>query len=244
MYTNYCNYINEVCRTGNLSNFKNNSNYTSILEHLSSRQGTLFLDAIREKSSITDEEIKSFSLLNDSVGNPNKSAFGSLFISPSNLRYIYHTHIILKYLGELKLSAVNIVEVGGGYGGLCLAMHHFARFYNININSYTMIDLKDISNLQQQYLAKVNPLIKADFVDAATFGADIKTTNLFLISNYCFSEIDKKAQELYITNLFPKVSHGFLAWNAIPTYNFGFATKIEDEYPKYGDWPFNKYVTF
>ena len=47
---------------------------------------------------------------------------------------------------------------------------------------------------------------------------------------------------MYIKTLFPKVQHGFMAWNMIPIYDFGFKYTIEDEYPKTGD--FNKYVYF
>jgi hypothetical protein len=49
-------------------------------------------------------------------------------------------------------------------------------------------------------------------------------------------------QKQYIATLFPKVSHGFMAWNNIPLYNFGFETKSETEVPLTG--PVNKYVYF
>jgi hypothetical protein len=65
---------------------------------------------------------------------------------------------------------------------------------------------------------------------------------MFIISNYCFSEISEEFQKKYIDILFPKVSHGFMAWNMIPTYNFGFKFSEEDEYPKTGE--FNKYLRF
>ena len=65
---------------------------------------------------------------------------------------------------------------------------------------------------------------------------------MFLISNYCFSEIPGNLQKEYIAKLFPKVSHGFMAWNHIPVYNFGFDIKEEVEFPKTGSY--NKYIYF
>jgi hypothetical protein len=65
---------------------------------------------------------------------------------------------------------------------------------------------------------------------------------MFLVSNYCFSEISTEFQKKYIDTLFPKISHGFMAWNNSPTYYFGFEIKEEIEYPKTGN--FNRYVYF
>jgi hypothetical protein len=142
-----------------------------------------------------------------------------------------------------SLNTVNdIVEVGGGYGGLCLALHHFAGKYDVTINSYTIIDLPEISELQKMYLKAANPSIHAEFEVSSTFGENITKTNMFLISNYCFSEIDNSLQKKYIHTLFPKVSHGFMAWNNIPVYDFGFSMTQEKEYPFTGEH--NKYIRF
>jgi hypothetical protein len=135
------------------------------------------------------------------------------------------------------------VEVGGGYGCLCLAIHHFSKNYKIKINSYTIVDLPAISTLQRMYLIKVNPNLQVDFVGANTFGSEVEKNDMFLVSNYCFSEISDEFQKKYIEVLFPKVAHGFMAWNIIPTYDFGFTFREEKEFPNTGS-VFNKYVYF
>jgi hypothetical protein len=136
----------------------------------------------------------------------------------------------------------DIIEVGGGYGGLCLSLHFFAPKYGVHIKSYRVCDLTPILRLQEKYLSTVNSSLTVDFVDASTFGASIPSVNMFLVSNYCFSEISMENQELYRQRLFPKVAHGFIAWNNIPVYDFGFTTQVEAEVPKTG--PMNKYVYF
>ena len=80
-------------------------------------------------------------------------------------------------------------------------------------------------------------------VDAEMCGKNIDRNNMFLISNYCFSEISPEYQKEYITHLFPKVTHGFMAWNHIKPYDFGFNTRIEEERPKTGGI-YNKYIYF
>ena len=79
-----------------------------------------------------------------------------------------------------------------------------------------------------------------------TYGSNINDDNLFLVSNYCFSEIEHNHQMQYIAKLFPKVSHGFMVWNRIIVYNFGFTVKEELEYPLTGAWNGNKnkYIYF
>lgn len=241
-YSPYANYVESICQSCNLSSFKSHPNYTYMLEHVSKVQGDEYIYFIKNTMNITDDEIKKFCTLNDSIGNPKKDEFGFMVASPSSLRYIFHAHLILKHLSNLNLQIIDIVEVGGGYGGLSLAVHHFSEKYGLKINSYTIVDLPSISKLQNLYLNKVAPSLKVDFVDATTFGEGITKQNMFLISNYCFSEISTEFQKKYIDTLFPKVSHGFMAWNMIPTYYFGFEIKEELEYPKTGN--FNRYVYF
>ena len=241
-YDIYVSYVKSICESGNISNFKRDASYTYMLEHVSKGQGDQYLYFIKSMTNITEDEIKEFCMINDSVGNPIRSDFGLVVASPSSLRYILHSYLIIKHLLSLNLPSIDIVEVGGGYGGLCLAIHHFSKKYNIKINSYTIIDLPSISKLQGIYLNTVDPSLKVDFVDATTFGEGITKQNNFLVSNYCFSEISGDFQKKYINTLFPKVSHGFMAWNMIPTYYFGFEFKEELEYPKTGD--FNRYVYF
>jgi hypothetical protein len=123
-------------------------------------------------------------------------------------------------------------------------MHYFAPKYGVSINSYTICDLTDIIQLQEIYLNLANPTLKVDFVDANRFGENVTRENMFIISNYCFSEISSEFQSNYIQKLFPKVEHGFMVWNFIPIYNFGFTTHVTPEVPDTGGDNINKYVYF
>jgi len=242
-YSRFTSFVNKVCDSNNLSYFKNHPNFTDILEHVSPEQGAMYLHYIRTMTTVTDEQITDFAALNDSVGAPTKVTYESMNLSPSNLRYVLHAHLILTHIQTLsKTEGVDLVEVGGGYGGLCLAIHKFAPNYNVKINSYTIVDLPEIGRLQSLFFNRIDPTLSVSIVDATTYGSTIPQTDLFLISNYCFSEISGTNQAEYRKNLFPKVSHGFMAWNMIPLYDFGFPCRVEEEYPKTG--PNNYYVRF
>lgn len=242
MYAVYANYVKTISNTNDLSNFKNHPSYTYMLEHVSAEQGRQYIKSIHINTKLSINDVVSFCNLNDSVGNPNTIEYGIVTASPTSLRYIYFAHLILTHIKSLNLPVLNIVEIGGGYGGLCLAIHYFSEAYGVKVNTYKIIDLLTINKLQEMYISKVNSNISVEYIDAATFGSDIKDTNLFLISTYCFSEIPLELQHSYIKTLFPKVSHGFIAWNIIPLYDFGFTLKVEDEIPS--TFPNNKYLYF
>jgi hypothetical protein len=238
IYDLYSDYVKSICLSGDIKNFKNHPHYTFMLEHVSEAQGHEYLHYIKTRTQISEDEIKEFCRQNDALGNPLQFDYGFM-ASPSSLRYIFQAHLILTHMQGFTNR--DLVEVGGGYGGLCFALYHFSKKYGITINSYAIVDLPNISTLQRMYISTLS-LTDVEFIDATTFGADITRENLFLVSNYCFSEIVSDFQEKYIQTLFPKVQHGFMAWNNIPTYNFGFQIREEEEYPKTGY--FNKYVYF
>ena len=243
-YDRYSDFIKICLSKNDISNFKNNENYTYMLEHVSQEQGFRYIECIFKNTNLTTEDILSFCRLNDSVGNPTKYYYSTLkeYISPSSLRYIYHSHLILSHIQTT--GNTDIVELGCGYGGLCMAIHFFSQKYSVTLSTYTLIDLSEPSKLQKLYLESVNFRLNTtlNFVDASTFGHTITNTNLFLVSNYCFSEIHSFHQQQYIKTLFSKVSHGFMAWNSIDIFDFGFKLRIENEEPLTGHQ--NKYVYF
>jgi hypothetical protein len=243
-YQSYINYIKLCCDNNNLETFKSNPNFTWVLEHTSYNQGLEYLEYSRKLFNISEKDIKFFCTINDEIGGPQKFDYDFAKVSPSSLRYIFHSNLILNYMKSLNLENINICEIGGGYGGLCLAINYFSPNYNINISSYNIIDLYEITRLQENYL-DYHKIKNVKYYDAFTYGEQIQDKDIFLISNYCFSEIEDEHQKLYIEKLFSKVSHGFMCWNHIKPYNFGFDYKEETEYPFTGNSVSqNKYIYF
>ena len=242
MYNRYSDYVKNICDTNDLSSFKSNPNYTYMLEHVNTHQGIQYLNCILSSTPISVNEIEELCLINDRIGNTTKVKYDNLSIpvSPTSLRYILHAHHILTHMKTTNSD--KIIELGGGYGGLCLTLYHFSKKYDVTINSYTICDLPNIICLQSKYLTIVNPNLNVNFVESTNFGEDIKSEDAFLISNYCFSEISNENQQLYINKMFKKIKHGFMAWNNIPIYDFGFKLHVEPEIPETG--PRNKYVFF
>jgi len=241
IYAQYVRYVAKILKTGNISDFKQNPNYVYMLEHTRKWQGEEYLKLIQKQTKITLKEIQEFGNKNDAIGGTKQINYGELLLSPSNLRYLYQAYLIIKHFQKFG-KKINIVEIGGGYGGLFLAIDFLARKYKIDIDSYTIIDIPIIAKFQKLYVSKVEHKIPFDTLPSINFGKEIDKPNLFLVSCYSFAEIPRELQTKYIEILFPKLKHGFITWNNIPVYDFGFNAEIEDENPKTGK--LNKYVRF
>jgi len=223
MYSEYQKTVDKVLNTNSL-NFKTNKSYNAILEHVTYEQGGIYMSLIMkiisdEFKEITFEDINDYLLLNDKYGNPKKETFiyndKQVICSPTSLRYVLHSFLILKHLKSEKAS--KIVEVGCGYGGLFLAINHFSKIQNIEIDKYYFIDLPEVCDLINKYLElhQTNINIPYSTYLAYNYGLDINDEGLFFISNYCFTEIEEMHRNNYIKHLLPKVLNGFITWQTI-----------------------------
>ncbi len=176
-----------------------------------------------------------------SVGSQNNfySEDLDLNLTANCARYLYHALLIIKYLNE-KFGSNNydILEIGGGYGGLC----YWMRKLNKNISSYSIIDLPAASKLQDSCSIKWNINCKT-INDPSEFK---KSSNpLFVISNYGYAEFNQYYQDLYKNTVLKLADAGFMIWNNwTGIYNFtDLNMKIENERP-YFDNLFNKFIYF
>jgi hypothetical protein len=247
MYSSYQQFVDNIISSDEF-NFKSNHLYNAILEHVSVEQGNSYISVIQDLvikdfSEITFENMNGYLLLNDKYGCPSKAFFRyddkEIYCSPTSLRYVLHSLLILKYIKDTNLS--KIVEVGCGYGGLFLAINYFSKILQINIDMYYLIDLPEIIKLINRYLLlnEENIYLRYQLHLAYDYGKDIDDDNLFFISNYCFTEIENHHRNNYISYLFPKIKHGFITWQTV--FNLPISDvniigkeikKIVEEYPQ------------
>lgn len=230
IYNDYCNYINSFINIDiNLWNFKSNLYYRGILEHVSEELGLEYLNCIIDKFPHFYNKNKNYLIelchKNDSIGCTLKYDYNNFTsCSPTNLRYILHSLIILTYMKDnCNLNNIDIIEIGGGYGGLCFFINKLSPLFKITINNYTIFDLEPVKILQKKYLENLN-ITNLNFEDINNI-KNLKT-NSFLISNYAFSEIKIEYRKEYSKKVLnPYTSYGFITWN----YN-QYLNKYETEY--------------
>lgn len=223
MYEQYLNYISANIDKVEMSDFpfKRNDSYSYMLEHVTQELGRQYLDFIeKEFKNIPETNIEEFVKINDKFGSPQFCHYKlhsgkDLTTSPTTLRYIYHALLILKHYQETA-STKSMVEVGCGYGGLFLAICYFANCLNITIDKYYLIDFPQIGQLIDKYLKQQDQVVTIPYEihDCFDYGIGIHDTNLFFISNYCFTEISEDKRQLYVAKLLNKTKHGFIIWQA------------------------------
>lgn len=233
MYSRYQNYLRTL-RTGDEA-FKSHPDYTYMLEHVSQSQGNEYMSLLISECNMPIEQIVEFCQRNDAIGSPTTFSITGLPIpvSPTSLRYLYHAHRIIGHMKDTEVY----VELGGGYGGLCMALD----FLGAPIRAYHIVDVDEALSLIQMVLAKNPPRFSVHLHSSSTYGASIPGT-FGLISNYCFSEIEPHHQHQYLRSVFPKATRGFLTWNHIPLFPIGHTVTAVPERPMTG--PGNMFVTF
>jgi hypothetical protein len=195
--------------------FKSVPNYYAVLEHVCHGQGTAYFSCIiNEFNDIYTSNKDALIQLchqNDMYGKPRQYEFQDFTVcSPTDLRYIYHSLLNLKHMQTLGLNDINIVEIGGGYGGLCFFMKNLAKYFDITISSYHIFDLKLPTELQAKYLNALN-------ITDTTFSVPYDTTQLkqnsYLIANYSLSEFTREIQADYNNALGPYITNGLIVSN-------------------------------
>jgi len=206
-----------------------------MLEHVAGHDAVEFAKKCLEEG-LTKTQIQVYANICDSVGNPHVHHFPELKLTFSTtcIRYLYHAIQILKMNPNLP-----IVEIGGGYGGLALAINYVSAIRNITVPVYIIIDLPNVQQLQEYYLNHFS-------LSFPVFFSSTYEVPCFLVSNYALAEMGQTNRDNYIRDfVFPYVQEGFLLWNSNSSYSFldeKYVYTVEEESPKTG--PDNKVIRF
>ena len=196
-YLNVCNYAANSDEF--FKQFKSHPAYRHVLEHVSFEEGQQYLKEIDIDYLDKLDEVKE----NDSLGSPVIYEYPSVGeISPTTIRYIKNTSDIINKFGT---SFDSIVEIGGGYGGLCKVLSSFIKF-----EQYLLLDLEECNLLSRKYLSHFNlPTLsyRSEEIDEIDENFDL------LISNYAFSECHKEVQQDYIERFIKKSNNFYIMHN-------------------------------
>ena len=196
-YLNVCNYAANSDEF--FKQFKSHPAYRHVLEHVSYEEGQQYLKEIDIDYLDKLEEVKE----NDSLGSPVIYEYPSVGeISPTTIRYIKNTSDIINKFGN---SFDSIVEIGGGYGGLCKVLSSFIKF-----EQYLLLDLEECNLLSRKYLSHFDlPTLsyRSEEIDEIDENFDL------LISNYAFSECHKEVQQDYIERFIKKSNNFYIMHN-------------------------------
>lgn len=183
--------------------FKRNREYRLILEHVTAEQGHSYLSHISHKQEITKNLIE---ICSREEGGPLTYTFGSLGkISPTQIRYAKVLNDLEILFGDL--SEKKIAEIGIGNGGQ--AIHLLNYFRKIKYSGYDLVPILELATL---LIKRFN----ADFNFSMLDGSNPSEQMVDLvISNYAFSELNLKNQEIYFEKVISKSKSGYMIYNHI-----------------------------
>jgi hypothetical protein len=184
--------------------FRRMYNYREILEHVSYKQGRLYLQRLQSIFPLTDQELE-ICKVNDSVGKPRKFNFQQLgSFSPTTFRYFS----IARDLEALFTVSRNskLIEIGIGYGGQTSILHH-----KLGISNFDLYDIMDVQELSKRFLSETCPLLFPKFPDIHNIQPN---SSDLLISNYAFSEFPRVVQLEYLDKVISHSARGFMIMNS------------------------------
>ena len=179
--------------------FKSHPAYRHVLEHVSYEEGQQYLDEVEIDYKDKLDEIKE----NDALGTPVTCSYkGVGTISPTTVRYLKNTSDIVNKFGT---SFDSIVEIGGGYGGLCKVMSSSVKFEN-----FLLLDLEECNMLSRKYLSNFDlPTMSYQAEEIV----DVEENFDLLISNYALSECNRETQMMYVERFVKKSDKFYLMHN-------------------------------
>ena len=170
----------------------------------------MYLDEIKKNFPNYSNYLEKF-IENDLWGNPDLVEYPETGnISPSTLRYIKVYSDLQNLFGSL--DGLKICEIGVGYGGQC-------RIIN-SVNSpsaYTLVDIKQALLLTQRYLDNYILSSKVNYLTMNEL--DVEQYDL-VISNYAFTELPRKIQDVYLKKVILNSDKGYITYNEISPAHF------------------------
>ena len=230
------------------NNFKQDSMFTTILEHTGVDNSHLFLahaitkypqylnlidwEIVRQNDSIGTASLEKYPELSNSVGLSN------VMFSPSTIAYVFKALDILNHIKENNISNLRLLEIGGGYGGQAKMITDIAPLFDINIDSYTIIDLHWPTKLQEKYLNVLgyNNINFIAYEDLESGKVSFPNDFNYFISIYALSEFDDDVKQFYINNL-SNAEKYYILWNIDKIEPMFLDADIEPEHPRTG--PYN-----
>jgi hypothetical protein len=208
MGVNYSRYIECIDRANThetlFNQFRRHIDYIWVVETVNKPNGLVCLNEVKKNTPELLEYLPKF-CTSETQGGPELVYYDDydIFISPTTCRYIKVLSDMIMRFGPL--DGIDIVEVGGGYGGQCKIIHDVFK-----PKSYTIVDIHNVLKLAVKFTERFGiKLIKREVTDDSIVRYDL------FISNYAFTEFDKPYQQFYDTHILQPSRMGYMICNFI-----------------------------
>lgn len=190
--------------------FRRHPDYISIVETVSQDDGRKYLQMALQRTPMLEKHLKYFQS-SEGVGSPFVYPYRSKWyskkrlFSPTTLRYIKVLSDLIFLFGNL--NQMKIIEIGGGYGGLCKIISDCFSF-----KRYILVDLKPALDLSRRFLSYFR-VPNVEFQSQQDIEAKIPEQFDLVISNYAFTEIRRDIQDIYMEKVLKRSARGYMLCN-------------------------------
>lgn len=147
------------------------------------------------------------------TGDPRGIIFGGRFLTSEICSQIHTAHRIRDAINrELSASAeISVVEIGGGYGGLCYWMH---RLLGPRINRYAVVDLPEVNIVQAYFLSSLKT------TELSLFGEESRNgdSRIELIPHWMLSDLELRPNVFINQDSMPEMPQAeverYLTWGS------------------------------
>lgn len=243
MYSNYLACVREAIQQQPQDwTFKSDPRYREVLEHTPVE----FADAMLWWSmgqipNLDLARVRQLAELNDSVGKPEQQSIKRLGkFAPSNMRYLCHAIKLWQHIDSLGFPEVDIVEIGGGYGGLTLWVRGLAELYRTRLREYYVVDIAEVAILQNMVSLELGfGLLARNGTNRADLFSTVKRSPV-LFSAYAFSEFDQPTRDWYAELVVKNCRHGMMIWNFPQAIDGGDGRMIGGPVYPFVEWPITR----
>jgi hypothetical protein len=227
------------------NNFKRIPQFERVLEHTTEYNGHQYASAIINRFNRYFKQLNWDKLKeNDKYGNARIIDFPELELinnhySPSTIHYIFTSLFFIDNILS-KMNNINLLEIGGGYGGLCKVLLDICQMLNVKIENYGLIDLQEASRLQNKYLSNFNFKNIQHYEYENQLDYDVFKKYNVMLSIYAFGEFPFNVQDYYVKNIISHFENYYIEWNTERTHPHFQDTTILPEDPP--TWPLNKSI--
>jgi hypothetical protein len=147
------------------------------------------------------------------IGDVRGILFGGRFLTLETCSQIHTAHRMRDAINREVGSSVelNIVEIGGGYGGLCYWMH---RLLGTRINRYVVVDLPEVNLVQAYFLSSLETRELLLFGEKKRKGEP----GIELIPHWTLSDLDLRPNVLINQDSMPEMPQAeverYLTWGS------------------------------
>ena len=191
--------------------FRRCESVRKVIEGITIDQGFQYAERVIESPFWRDTLIGALKLV-DSFGAPTRFIFPGIGrFSSTSLRYLKVYLDLQEMFGPL--TEMRISEIGIGFGGQAALINALDR-----PTIYSCFDIPPVLSLAQRFLGELKLSTNCSWNDGRT---PIYVETDLLISNYAFSELERKLQERYLEAIVLKAPKGYLTWNRLSQDQLG-----------------------